>query len=303
MAGRRPPARTPQRGRPNRALSARTQRPWWQSPTALGGGALGIVVIVIIVVVVLAQGGSTTGSSSSATNADVRTAVAPAVLTAVTQPDPSELAQIGTGGQAGNIAKLPATTTITDSSGKPVVMYVGAEYCPYCAAERWVLITALSRFGSFSGLQETLSSATDVFPHTNTFTFVNASYSSSWVDFQSSELENRNQQPLQTPSAQLASAFNTYDQPPYTPTKLGFPFLDIGGRYVLSSTSFSPQLLQGLTFQQIATQMADPTSQVAKAILGNANYITAAICSLTNNQPQTVCSAPYIQSIEAGLPR
>ena len=297
----RPPARNPQRGRPGRSLSARTQRPWWQSPTALGGGALGIVVIVVIVVVLLAQGGANTGSSSSA-NGEVRTPVSSAVLTAVTQPDASELAQIATGGQSGNIGKLPATTTITDSSGKPVVMYVGAEYCPYCAAERWSLIAALARFGTFSGLQETQSSATDVFPNTNTFTFVNATYSSSWVSFQSSEIEDRNQQPLQSPSAQLASAFSTYDQPPYTPQKLGFPFLDIGGRYILSNTSFSPQILQGLTFTQIATQMADPSSQVAKAILGNANYITAAICSLTNNQPQTVCSAPYIQSIEATLP-
>src|SRR5579864_4202932 len=301
MATKRPPAGGPQRGRPSRALSTRTRRPWWQSPTVLGGGALGVVVIVVIVVVVLAQGGSTTGPTST-TNADVRTVVAPAVLTAVTQPDSNELAEIGTGGQPGNIGKLPATTTITDSAGKPVVLYVGAEYCPYCAAERWVLISALSRFGSFSGLQETQSSATDVFPNTNTFTFVNASYTSSWVDFQSSEIENRAQQPLQTPSAQLASAFNTYDQPPYTPTKNGFPFLDIGGRYILTNTSFSPQVLQGLNFQQIATQMADPTSQVAKAILGNANYISAAICSLTSNQPQTVCSAPYIQSIEATLP-
>jgi len=38
--------------------------------------------------------------------------------------------------------------TGTSSSGKtlPLVLYVGAEYCPYCAAQRWSTIIALSRF-------------------------------------------------------------------------------------------------------------------------------------------------------------
>ncbi|MGH3290263.1 MAG: DUF929 family protein, partial [Trebonia sp.] len=36
--------------------------------------------------------------------------------------------------------------------GKPEVLYVGAEYCPYCAMENWPLIVALSRFGQFTGL-------------------------------------------------------------------------------------------------------------------------------------------------------
>ena len=39
------------------------------------------------------------------------------------------------------------------SGGKPEVLYVGTEFCPYCAAESWSLIVALSRFGQFSGLQ------------------------------------------------------------------------------------------------------------------------------------------------------
>ena len=44
--------------------------------------------------------------------------------------------------------------TATDASGKtvPEILYMGAEYCPYCAAQRWSTIIALSRFGKFSGL-------------------------------------------------------------------------------------------------------------------------------------------------------
>ncbi len=37
-----------------------------------------------------------------------------------------------------------------DRRGKPEVLFVGAEFCPFCAAERWPLIVALSRFGHFS---------------------------------------------------------------------------------------------------------------------------------------------------------
>lgn len=33
------------------------------------------------------------------------------------------------------------------ANGKPRVLYIGAEFCPYCAAERWAMITALSGSG------------------------------------------------------------------------------------------------------------------------------------------------------------
>ena len=45
-------------------------------------------------------------------------------------------------------------------NGLPEVLYVGAEYCPFCAAERWALIVALSKFGSFSKLHYTKSQLT-----------------------------------------------------------------------------------------------------------------------------------------------
>ncbi len=48
--------------------------------------------------------------------------------------------------------------------GRPAVVYVGAEFCPFCAAERWALVAALDRFGSFSHLGATSSSDDEVFP-------------------------------------------------------------------------------------------------------------------------------------------
>jgi hypothetical protein len=69
---------------------------------------------------------------------------------------------------AGNVFRLTA--------GKPLVVYIGAEYCPFCAAQRWPLVVALSRFGTFSGLSVTRSASEDVFPDTATLSFHSASY-------------------------------------------------------------------------------------------------------------------------------
>ena len=51
-------------------------------------------------------------------------------------------------------AKLQGGTPLTQD-GKPKVLYIGAEYCPYCAAQRWALAVALSRFGTFDKLART----------------------------------------------------------------------------------------------------------------------------------------------------
>ena len=51
------------------------------------------------------------------------------------------------------------------------MLYYGAEYCPYCAAERWAIAAALSRFGTWSNLKITASSHTDVYAETHTFSY------------------------------------------------------------------------------------------------------------------------------------
>ena len=160
---------------------------------------------------------------------------------------------------------------------------------------------AVARFGTFSNLQQMQSSSTDVDPNTNTFTFHSSQYTSSIIDFQPTELEDRNQQPFESPSAQISQIFSTVDQPPYTASARGFPFLDIAGMFTLNATSYDPALLQGLTWSQIASDLSDASNPVTKAIVGNANYLTAAICIATKNQPASACSPPAIQSIEATL--
>ena len=100
-----------------------------------------------------------------------------AVVTQITTLPTAQFEAVGEG-TANNLIKPVTGTPLTGASGKPLVLYIGAEYCPYCAAERWPLIVALGRFGTFSGLRTTTSSSSDAFPDTPTFTFHGATYTS-----------------------------------------------------------------------------------------------------------------------------
>lgn len=60
------------------------------------------------------------------------------------------------------------------SHGRPELVYVGAEYCPFCAAERWPLAVALGRFGTFSRLGLTDSAPSpEAYPLTPLSLFTN----------------------------------------------------------------------------------------------------------------------------------
>jgi hypothetical protein len=208
---------------------------------------------------------------------------------------------VGAGGQPGNLNRVSTDCTLTGPTGNPEIVYVGGEFCPYCAAERWSIVMAVARFGTFSNLQQMQSSSTDVDPNTNTFTFHGTKYTSSVIDFQPTEIEDRNEQPFESPSAQISQIFSGVDQPPFTSSAQGFPFIDIAGHFVLNSTSYDPALLQGLSWKQIASDLSNSGSPVTQAIVGNANYLTAAICIATKNQPASVCAPTFIQSIESKL--
>jgi thiol-disulfide isomerase/thioredoxin len=213
------------------------------------------------------------------------------VVASITGLSTSELDAVGTG-SANNLIKKVSGTALTGPNGHPEVFYMGAEYCPYCAAERWPMIIALSRFGTFSGLKTTSSSSTDVYPNTPTFTFHGASYTSQYVDFVSVETTDRNQNPLESPTSAQQALVNQYD------TSGSIPFVDFGNRYAFSGAMYLPDVLSGMSWQAVADSLAQSSSPQAKAILGSANLITAAICKLTADQPATVCSSSTIQSIE-----
>jgi hypothetical protein len=273
-------------------------RAWWQKPLYWAGGGVVVVLVVVLLVVLLLPPGNGLQSVSSPTK------VPASVLSAVTDPGLHAFATVGEGGQEGELSRLTGTKPLTDSAGKTEVIYVGGEFCPYCAGERWSMIMALSRFGTFTGLKEMSSSSTDTDPSTSTFTFVDSTYTSQTVDFMPVEEEDQNQNPLQTPSASVEQIFTTYDQQPYSDSAAGepgFPFLDIGGDYVLYQTGFDPAMLQGLSWKQIATDLGNLKSPVTLAIVGNANFLSAAICLADSNQPSSVCASSTIQGIETVL--
>ncbi|HEX9098019.1 MAG TPA: DUF929 family protein [Candidatus Dormibacteraeota bacterium] len=218
-----------------------------------------------------------------------------AVVAAITSLPASELDQVGLG-SATNPIKRISGSLLTDSTGKPVVFYLGAEFCPFCAFERWGMIIALSRFGTFSGLQATTSSATDAYPNTPTFTFRNATFTSHYIDFQPIETSDRNGSPLQSPTAAQQALLSRYD------TSDAIPFVDFGNQYAFTGATYTnPGILDGMSWSQIAAALEQPGSAQAMAILGSANLITAATCQLTGQQPASVCSRAIIQAIEAKL--
>ena len=216
------------------------------------------------------------------------------IITKITTLPPSEFDAIGQG-TAGNLLKPVSGAPLTGSTGKPEVFYLGGEFCPFCAAQRWSLIIGLSRFGTFSGLQPTTSASDIEFPNTPTFTFRSAQFTSQYIDFRPVESSDRDRNPLQTPTAAEQKVFDQYD------SSRTIPFVDVGNRYAFTGAMYSPSVLAGMTWQEVAAALQDPSSAPAKAIIGSANLITAAVCKMTGDQPSSVCSDATIQGLEKNL--
>jgi hypothetical protein len=249
--------------------------------------AVAVLVVVVIVVVAVTGGG---GKSKNTPDYNPAAAGVVSLVSNVPQSVfdavkvPSGVASPPT------LVKGPPLTL----NGKPEILYMGDEWCPFCGAARWAMVVALSRFGTFSGLKTTMSSGSDVDPDTNTFSFVGATYSSPVISFVTDEMQDGNHAVLEKPTAENTKLLNTYD------TAGSVPFIDFGNSYVVGST-YDPAVLQGLSWDQIAGKLSDPASEVAKSIAGSANFMSAIICKLTNGQPASVCNTPGVQAGEAVL--
>lgn len=186
----------------------------------------------------------------------------------------------------------PALTARTRAGAHvPVVLYVGAEFSPFCAAERWALVAALSRFGTFSALDEMQSSAVDFAPDTQSFTFDGVRYRSRWIDFQAFEVASDVQGAnggygalMKVPSRYRA--VERADDPSAI-----YPFVDIDNDVEVIDVTFSPEVLATLTRDQIAGALSDPAYPVTQAIVSAANYLTAGICATDGAQPLAVCTS------------
>ena len=285
--------------------------------------AVGVVIVVAAIaltfILIKLNAKTTTPPPAAAATSSGHPSTAPtAVVDKVTSVPASALNTVGSGGGAftGKIQAISGNPAPLTASGKPELLYIGAEYCPYCAAERWAMIVAMSRFGTFSGLATVKSAVTngageqEPFPGTPTWTFAHARYSSQYLAFSEVELSTNipdtstgGYTALQTPTSAEQALLNKYDAPPYVPSPAysgSIPFLDFGNKYVSIGAGYDPGVLSGLSWSTIAGDLSNPDSPVAKAVDGTANNLTAAICSMTGNKPATACTAT-VRSLEPQL--
>ena len=202
------------------------------------------------------------------------------VVSQVTTVPAAVLARVRGGSTLTSMQTVKAPGPVLSIAGKPAIVFVSEESCPFCAAERWPLAVALSHFGTWSHLGATRSSATDVFPNTATLSFRTASYHSSHLALRTTELTDNRGHRLQPLTPLDTTLIHGYDVPPYVNSadqSGAVPFLDIANRYILAGAQYSPQVLVGLSAAQIASQLANPSSPVAQAIDGSAQVIIAAI--------------------------
>ncbi len=182
---------------------------------------------------------------------------------------------------------------------RPAALYVGAEFCPYCAAERWAIIMTFDRFGTFGHLSETTSSPWDTDPRTPTFTFYRAHYSSRYVTLLTVEHEGNDSsgagthhvlQPLTPLEGRLWSRYSAHFGEAEQ-----FPFFDVGNEAFVIGASYDPGVLAGRSQAEIAADLKDPSAISTRDIVGEANYLTAAVCSVTGSRPGAVCSVAAVR--------
>jgi len=236
--------------------------------------------------------------------------IAPASLVReVTSVPQSVFNTVGLPSELTNLPSSVPSSVVTKRSSKTPLLYVWASYCPFCAAQNWALVMALSRFGAFSDLRLTASSATDFAPNTQTLSFYGAKYSSPYFRFESYDIATNE------PAASDAKcnvyghscleALPAVDDAIWQSKALGggegsLPFMYFGGKlFQFGDFPDEPLLLAGLTRMQIATELHDPSSPVAQAEVGEANYFTAAICQMTGGRPSAVCSTAVVRKAEA----
>lgn len=261
------------------------------------GGGVALVLLVLIVMVIM----KVTAKDEKPVALPTGSAAVDVVATATTVPA-SVLDQVGKGkvdGMPIAVTDQPALT----ADGKPLVLYIGAEYCPFCASQRWAVVVALSRFGTFADLGVSHSASDDSYPNTQTLSFHGSKYTSQYLSFQGVETatnvrKGNSYEPLESLTPEQHQVMTTLNVARYVSKAAAgsIPFLDLGNKYVQVGSGFDPGLLKGRSAAQIATALHNPNDPIAKGADGVANVFTAAICKLTGGQPGDVCDSTAVRA-------
>ena len=192
------------------------------------------------------------------------------------------------------------------SEEKPEVLFVGSEYCPFCAAERWPLVLALSRFGTFGVLHDMESSTTSAFPGLQTFSFFDASYTSPYLTFTGVELysdvaaANGVFTKISTLTAGQQALVTHYQSA--GPTGAGtYPLVDIDNVMVTTTSGFSPAMILRLPRSTIIGDLKNGVTSDSRAIVASANYLSAGICVATHQNPSSVCTSKGVRAASQAL--
>ena len=287
-------------------LGAATRRP---ATSLLTWGTAALVLVIVAALIVIKVTGTPPTSTPSA--AVTLAPASPSVVKAVTTIPGSVYDTVGVTSSDATLtppALLRGQPRLT-SGGKPDILFVGDEFCPYCAAERWALVAALSRFGTFGDtLYASQSGANEAFPNTPTFTFYGASYQSKYLA--ATLVEHYGDQkngagtayavlePLTTQEKELLAKYDR--RTPGAPGGI-VPFVDVANEAVVTGGEFSPSVLQQLNANEIATGLTDPTDPATQAIVASANYLSAVICRADGGLPARVCTSSGVTAAAGAL--
>jgi hypothetical protein len=276
-------------------------------------GAVGLVVLIIVALVVIKIVGGRGPTQSS------HQAVLPAsshLVKEITTVPPSVFDTVGTGIPSQFVGTTPIVIAgqppLRLLGQSPSVLYYGAEYCPFCAAERWSIAVALARFGTWSGLQTTASGLLD--GDYSTITFSKARFASPYVHFASIEACTNVVSPnvagcsgythLQNPTKEEQGVLAKYASSSFVPGNsqgISFPYVDVDNKVLYSGSTYQPGILTGLTQAEIGSSLSDASNPLTQAIVGTANYLTASICAGTGNMPSNVCTSKGVRAAAQAL--
>jgi hypothetical protein len=179
---------------------------------------------------------------------------------------------------------------------KPVLLFIGAQYCPFCGAERWAIVKALGRFGTWSNLaQSNSSSGQSGFDSIPTFDLLSARYRSAYVAFDHKDVADNAGTNLQSLSSQEQTLFSKYDP------SGSIPLVYVDG-YAMTGSGFSPAELQGKSFSDVQHRLEQSGSVTyVNDINAEANLLTGFLCKAGGNRPASVCGTAIMQGIERGI--
>src|SRR5579872_409260 len=258
-----------------REVDKRTRRRWrGKSSLRYGGAGLALAVVVALFVYYGRQ------EASGGSGVAVASALGP-----MTASVPS--------GSTGNFQRV---STPLQQGSKAVLLFIGAQYCPFCGAERWAVVKALGRFGTWSHLSQGHSSSGEAgFNSLPTFDLLRSRYTSRYVIFDHKDVADNAGNTLQKLDAQEQRLFNSYD------SSGSIPLVYVDG-YAMTGSDYSPAELQGKSFSDVQRQLQQNGKAIyVKDVNAEANLLTAFLCRADGNHPARVCGAGVVPLIERAI--